>query len=422
MSNLYKNYLTQLKKVKEITNLDDKIFEQLKTPKRILEVFIPVKMDSGEVKVFHGFRSQFNDARGPFKGGIRFHQKVTKDEVIALSAWMALKCSVAGIPLGGGKGGVICDPKKLSKNELEQLSRGYIRSLYKYLGAKRDIPAPDVNTNSQIMSWMLDEYEKLEGTHEPGMITGKPLELGGSKGRDKATAQGGFYVFSELAKILKLKPKETTCAIQGSGNAGSNITLFLHQAGFKMVAISDSKGGIVKSQKSKVKSQKFEYLNPSKILNWKKKTGSVVGFPETKTITNEKLLTLPVDVIVPAALENVITNKNVGKIRAKIILELANGPTSPEADEKLFKKGKFVIPDILANAGGVTVSYFEQVQNAANFYWEEKKVLARLKKIMVDSFLDVWKTKNEYNVDMRTAAQILAINRIAKAMESRKEI
>lgn len=415
MPNPYKNYLVQLKKVKEAIDLDENFFEQLRFPKRILEVFIPVKMDSGEIKVFHGFRSQFNDARGPFKGGIRFHSKVTKDEVIALSAWMALKCAVVGIPLGGGKGGVICDPKKLSKNELEQLSRGYIRNIYEYLGAKKDVPAPDVNTNSQIMAWMLDEYEKLKGAHEPGVITGKPLELGGSRGRDKATAQGGFYVFSELTKILKLKPQETTCAIQGAGNAGSNIALLLHQAGFKIVAMSDSKGGIVKNQK-------YGYLNPKKVLDWKKKTGSVVGFPETKTITNEKLLTLPVDVLVPAALENVITKKNVGKIKAKIILELANGPTSPEADEKLFKKGKFVIPDILANAGGVTVSYFEQVQNAANFYWEEKEVLARLKKIMVVSFLDVWKTKDTYSVDMRTAAQILAVKRIVKAMESRKEI
>jgi len=423
MSNPYKNYLVQLKKVKEIINLDEKIFEQLRFPKRILEVFIPVKMDNGEVKVFHGFRSQFNDARGPFKGGIRFHLKVTRDEVIALSAWMALKCAVVGIPLGGGKGGIICDPKKLSENELEQLSRGYIRSIYKYLGAWEDIPAPDVGTNSKIMAWMLDEYEKLAKTHEPGMITGKPLELFGSKGRDKATAQGGFYVFLELAKILKLKPQKTTCAIQGTGNAGSNIALLLHQAGFKIVAMSDSKGAVISqitSQKSKIKNQK--YLNPEKILEWKKKTGSVVGAPGTKTITNEKLLILPVDVLVPAALENVITNKNAKKIKAKIILELANGPTSPEADEILFKKGKIIIPDILANAGGVTVSYFEQVQNAQNFYWEEKEVLTRLKKIMVNAFLNVWKTKEAYNTDMRTAAQTLAVKRITKAMESRKEV
>lgn len=429
MLNPYQNYLAQLNKIKKILKLDKNILEQLQFPKRVLETFVPVKMDNGQIKIFRCFRSQFNNARGPFKGGIRFHPKVTKEEVIALSAWMMLKCAVVGIPLGGGKGGIICNPKKMSENELEQLSRGYIRSIYKYLGPEIDIPAPDVGTNPQIMAWMLDEYEKLTGSHAFGIITGKPLELGGSKGRETATAQGGFYVFGELAKIIKLKPESTTCAIQGAGNAGSNIAKLLHQAGFKIVAMSDSKGGIIKiknfkskARSSKFKMEKYECLDPKKILDWKKKTGSVVGFPKTKTITNEKLLTLPVDVLVPAALENVITKRNVEKIKAKVILELANGPTSAEADERLFQKGKLIIPDILANAGGVTVSYFEQVQNAQNFYWEEKEVQRALKKIMVDAFLNVWKAKKEYNVDMRKAAQILAIKRIAQAIKSRGKI
>lgn len=409
----YQNYLKQIKKAKEILNLEENIYEQLKFPKRVIEISIPVKMDSGKLKVFKGFRSQFNDALGPYKGGIRYHQNVTRDEVMALSAWMMLKCAVVGIPLGGGKGGIIVDPKKLSKAELEQLSRGYIRQIYKYVGPTTDVPAPDVNTNGQIMSWMRDEYEKQIGTQAPGFITGKPVGLGGSLGRDVATARGGYYALLELARILKLKPQKTTCAIQGAGNAGANMAYFLEKDKFKVIAISDSKGGAIAEGKNS------KGLDVKKVLDWKSKNRSVIGCPGTKTITNEKLLELPVDILIPAALENVITNKNAKKIKARVIVELANGPLTPEADEILFKKGIITIPDILANAGGVTVSYFEQVQNASNFYWELNEVNRKLKNIMMKAFREVWKIREKYKIDSRTAAQVLAIKRIAEGMKLR---
>ncbi len=409
MANPYQNYLKQIKKAKEILNLEENIYEQLKFPKRVIEVSVPVKMDNGKIKVFQAFRSQFNDALGPHKGGIRYHQNVTRDEVMALSAWMMLKCAVVGIPLGGGKGGIIVDPEKLSQNELEQLSRGYIRQIYKYIGPTTDVPAPDVNTDGQIMSWMRDEYEKQIGTQAPGFITGKPVVLGGSLGRDVATARGGYYALLELAKILKLKPQKTTCAIQGAGNAGANMAHFLTKDKYKVVAISDSRGAAVSDKGLDIK----------KVLDWKSKNRSVIGCPGTKTITNEKLLELPIDILIPAALENVITKDNAKKIKAKIILELANGPLTPEADEILFKKGVITIPDVLANAGGVTVSYFEQVQNASNFYWTVNEVNTRLKDIMTKAFREVWKIREKYKIDSRTAAQVVAIKKIAEGMRLR---
>ncbi|NQU99824.1 MAG: Glu/Leu/Phe/Val dehydrogenase, partial [Parcubacteria group bacterium] len=400
----YKNYLKQIKKAKDILDLDQDVYEQLKFPKRILEVSIPVKMDNGKVKVFQGFRSQFNDALGPHKGGIRYHQDVSRAEVMALSAWMMLKCAVVGIPLGGGKGGIICNPKEMSANELEQVSRGFIQKIYKYIGPTQDIPAPDVNTDGQIMTWMKDEYEKITGVQAPGVITGKPIDMGGSLGRDVATAQGGYFTLQELMKELKMKPAKTTCAIQGAGNAGANMAEFLKKDKFKIAAISDSQGGVVSSKKN-------GYLDIDKVLAYKEKNRSVVGCPGTKTITNEQLLELKVDVLVPAALENVITDENAKDIKAKIIVELANGPVTPEADEILHKRKIVIIPDVLANAGGVTVSYFEQVQNAANFYWEASEVKDRLKKIMVQAFKDMWQTRKKYEIDSRTAAQIVAIER-----------
>jgi glutamate dehydrogenase/leucine dehydrogenase len=412
MPSPYQNYLKQLEKAKEILKLDENIFEQLKSPKRILEVSIPVKMDNGKIKVFQGFRSQFNDALGPHKGGIRFHQDVTRDEVMALSAWMMLKTAVVGIPLGGGKGGVICNPKEMSENELEQVSRGFIQKIYKYIGPTSDIPAPDVNTDGQIMTWMMDEYEKLTGTHAPGVITGKPIDLGGSLGRDTATAQGGYYTLEELGKILNLKPEETTCAIQGAGNAGANMAILMEKDKYKILAISDSKGGIISEKEG-------EALDVDKVLKHKGETGSVTDCPGTKTITNEELLELQVDVLVPAALENVINKDNADKVKAKVIVELANGPVTPEADEVLHKNDQVIIPDVLANAGGVTVSYFEQVQNASNFYWEKSEVMERLKKIMVNAFKETWEIREKYDINTRTAAQILAIKRIAEGMEKR---
>jgi len=408
----FQNAMSQLDKAAKILNLDENIYTQLKQPLRELVVSIPVKMDNGLTKVFTGYRVQYNNARGPFKGGIRYHWNVTEDEVKALAFWMTMKCSTVGIPLGGGKGGIIVNPKELSVGELERLSRGYIRMIYKYVGPDQDVPAPDVYTTPQIMGWILDEYEKIIGHHAPGFITGKPLSIGGSAGRGFATAQGGVYVLTEAVKKLNLRPEETTVAVQGFGNAGSNMAEILSGLGYKVVAVSDSKGGIV------VKNRQVG-LDVKKLLEYKKQTGSVMGFEGTEDITNEQILELDVNVLVPAALENQITVANAEKVKAKIVAELANGPTTPQADEILFKKGILLVPDILTNAGGVTVSYFEQAQNAYNYYWTEKDVLEQLKKIMEDSFEAVWKCKVKYNIDMRTAAFVLAVERVAQAMRDR---
>ncbi len=410
-NNPFGNAMSQLDKAATIIKLDPKIHEALKSPKRELNADIPVVMDNGETKVFKGFRIQYNDARGPFKGGIRYHWNVSLDEVKALSFWMAMKCAVVGIPLGGGKGGIIVNPKELSVGELERLSRGYMKAFYKNLGATRDIPAPDVYTTPQIMAWMLDEYENLVGHHEPGVITGKPLALGGSAGRGTATAQGGFFVLEEALKKLNKKPAGTTVAVQGFGNAGSNMVNFLVSNGYKVVAMSDSKTGIMNVE-SGIK-------NIDELEKYKQSTGSLAGFPDTQNISNAELLELPVDVLVPAALENQITKDNAANIKAQLIVELANGPTTPEADEIIKKKGITLAPDILANAGGVTVSYFEQVQNAFGYYWTEEEVLEKLKRIMVSSFNAVWECKEKYSIDMRTAAFVVAVERIAEAMKLR---
>lgn len=404
--NPYENYLKMLEIVHKKIRIDDHVYEVLRMPQRIIQVSIPVVMDNGKTKVFEGYRVQFNDARGPFKGGIRYHPDVNLDEVKALSAWMALKCAVAHIPLGGGKGGIIVNPKELSRGELERLSRGYIQKLHNDLGPDKDIPAPDVYTSAEIMGWMLDEYEKFHGRN-PGMITGKPIELGGSKGRDKATAMGGFFVLLDALKVIGIK--KPAIAIQGFGNAGSVIAELLYEAGYRVVAITDSKSGIYNT----------EGLNIHELIEYKKKTGMVKGFIG-KDITNEELLELDVDVLIPAALENQITDKNADEIKAKIILELANGPTTPEADKILYGKNKFVIPDILANSGGVTVSYFEWVQNLQNFYWTTEEVNEKLKEKMTVAFENVYSISKDHKVDMRTAAYILAVDRIGKAIMMRK--
>lgn len=409
MNNPFQNALAQLNKAAGLMKLDSDAKAVLSAPKRLLTVSIPVKMDSGEVRVFTGYRSQYNDALGPFKGGIRYHWNVSEDEVKALSLWMTMKCAVVGLPLGGGKGGIIVNPKELSEGELERLSRGYIRAIYKYVGPIQDVPAPDVYTNGQIMSWMLDEYEKIVGEKAPGMITGKPLALGGSRGRDKATAQGGVFVLLEAVQKMGWKISETTVAIQGFGNAGAHMAELLSAEGFKIVATSDSKGGI-KSEQT---------LDVAALDAHKAKTGSVIGFAGTEQITNEELLELPVDILVPAALENQITQDNASRVKAKMIVELANGPTTPEADAVLFKNGVVVVPDILANAGGVTVSYFEQVQNAANYYWTDEEVAAKLATIMIQAFGEVWEVKEKYQTDMRTAAFVSALGRVSAAMQLR---
>ncbi len=407
--NPFENAMTQLDKAAKITNLDPHIHSALKEPKRVIDVTIPVQMDNGETKEFHGFRSQFNDALGPFKGGIRYHPGVTLDEVKALSFWMTMKCAVVGLPLGGGKGGIIVDPKTLSVGELERLSRGYIQKIYTYIGPTRDVPAPDVYTTPQIMAWMMDEYEKLVGEHAPGVITGKPIALGGSAGRGFSTAQGGVYVTREASRKMGWKPGETTVAVQGFGNAGSHMARILHELGYKIVAASDSKGGVMNSLG----------IDPRALEQHKEKTGSVVGFSVTEAISNEGLLEMDVHVLVPAALENVITAENAPRVKAKMIVELANGPVTPDADEILHQNGVLFIPDILANAGGVTVSYFEQVQNAMNYYWTEEEVLPKLEKIMVNAFNQVWETKEKYKIDMRTAAFVRAVERVGEAIQLR---
>ena len=419
----FTNATKQLENAAELLDLNKNVLEILKNPKRVLEVSIPVEMDSGEVKIFKGYRSQYNDALGPFKGGIRFHPKVNLSEVKALSAWMTWKCAVVGLPLGGGKGGVIVDPKKMSDKEIEKLSRGYARAMKDFIGPEKDIPAPDVYTNPQIMAWMMDEFSKTKGYNVPGVVTGKPLEVGGARGRSFSTAQGGIYVLEKAVKKLKLNSKKTTVAIQGFGNAGSFMAKILSALGYKIVAISDSRGGIELSQKSvksKVESQKLDCLNIKEIVKFKKETGSVVGFSGAKTITNEQLLKLDVDILVPAALENVITEKNAGQIKARLIIELANGPVTPEADTKLEKKGIIVIPDILANAGGVIVSYFEWVQNLQNYYWSERENISKLKTIIERSFDEVWAKKKDLNISMRLAAYVLAVEKVAKAEEIRR--
>jgi glutamate dehydrogenase (NAD(P)+) len=368
-------------------------------------------MDNGKTEVYRGFRVHYNDARGPTKGGIRFHPEETLDTVKALAAWMTWKTSVVDIPYGGAKGGVICDPKKMSNNELERLARGYVRAIGRsFIGSEVDIPAPDVYTTPQIMAWMMDEYSVIVGHNEPGMITGKPLSVGGSLGRGDATAKGGMYCLREAAKSMGMDLKKVRVAIQGFGNAGQYAhKLVTEMFGSKVVAVSDSKGGIYSE----------DGLNYSKVMEHKNKTGSVVNYPGAKSISNEELLELGVDVLIPAALENQIRKDNAGKIKAKIVVELANGPTTPEADEILNKNNILDIPDFLANAGGVTVSYFEWVQNINGYYWSEEEVYEKLDKKMTKAFHDVMEAKKRYNTDPRMAAYIVAVGRVADAVKIR---
>ena len=400
----------QLDEAAEILKLDEASHAILRNPLRELHVEIPVKMDDGTVKIFQGFRVQYNDARGPTKGGIRFHPEETIDTVRALAAWMTWKTAVMDIPYGGAKGGIICNPKAMSEKELENLARGYIRAIGRFIGPEKDIPAPDVYTTPQIMAWMMDEYSKIVGYNAFGVITGKPIPLGGSLGRGDATARGGMYTVREAAKFLGIDLKEATFAIQGYGNAGSFGAILAKELfGSKIVAVSDSRGGIY-SEKG---------FDPYAVLEHKKKTGSVVDFPGTTPITNEELLELDVTVLVPAALENVITAENAPRIKARIIAELANGPTTPEADEILHKNGKFVIPDFLCNAGGVTVSYFEWVQNINGYYWSIERVHEELDKKMTKAFNDVLEQYKERNAHPRLAAYLVAVQRVVEAMKLR---
>ena len=407
--NPFKIAQEQLDMAAKLLKLDPAVHSLLREPKRILEVTFPVRMDNGQVKVFKGFRVQYNDARGPCKGGIRFHPQETIDTVKALAAWMTWKTACVDIPLGGGKGGVICNPKEMSRGELERVSRAYIDAIASIIGPEKDIPAPDVYTTPEIMAWMVDEFSKIRGYYAPGMITGKPIALGGSQGRGDATARGAVYTVREAAKRLNIVLKGATVAVQGYGNAGSYSAILLQEMGARIIAVSDSKGGVL-SEKG---------LDPNEVLQHKKKTGSVVGFPGTKPITNDELLELQCDILVPAALENVITAKNASRIKAKIVAEAANGPTTPEADDVLFKNKIFDIPDFLCNAGGVTVSYFEWVQNIYGLYWPVEEVYDRLDKIMTKAFHDVYDMHVKHNVNMRMAAYMLSVQRVAEAMRLR---
>jgi glutamate dehydrogenase (NAD(P)+) len=400
----------QLDEAAAVLQLDPDMHAFLRQPMREFHFSIPVRMDDGHTHTFQGYRVQYNDARGPAKGGIRFHPDETIDTVRALAAWMTWKTAVADIPLGGGKGGVICDPRKLSTGELERLSRGYMRCIARYIGLFKDVPAPDVNTNPQIMAWMLDEYEVLANHREPGVITGKPLQLGGSAGRSPATALGGIFTIRETGKVLDIAIGGATCAIQGYGNVGS----FAHQVGhdilgLKVVAVSDEYGGIYNSNG----------LDPAVVAAHVKRTGKVVGCPETEPINNSELLELPVTVLIPAAIENQLTGQNANNIRARIVAELANGPTTPQADDILVDKGIYIIPDFLCNAGGVTVSYFEMVQNAYQFYWDSDTVRDRLDLQMTTAFHAVHEMSVNKKVSTRVAAYLVAVSRVAEAVRLR---
>jgi glutamate dehydrogenase (NAD(P)+) len=400
----------QIDNCAKILKLDPQITAFLKNPMRELHFSLPVRMDDGSLKVFQGFRVQYNDARGPAKGGIRFHPDETIDTVRALAAWMTWKCAMVDIPLGGGKGGVICDPKALSTGELERLSRGYMRNVFQFIGPERDVPAPDVYTTPQIMAWMMDEYSVMMGKSQFGVITGKPIPVGGSLGRGDATARGGMFTIREAAKALKMDLSKATFAVQGYGNAGYYAAKLCQEFfGSKIVAVCDSKGGRFCT----------DGIDPEEALACKVKTQSVCNMKDGRQITNEEILTLDVDVLIPAAIENVITVKNANKIKAKIVAELANGPTTPEADDILYKNGVHVIPDFLCNAGGVTVSYFEMVQNFYMYPWDEETVRERLDKKMTAAYQSVLATSKKHKINMRQAAYVLAVGRVVEAMKLR---
>jgi glutamate dehydrogenase (NAD(P)+) len=400
----------QLDVAAEKLGLDPATHELLRWPMQEIKVVLPVKMDDGTTRIFHAFRVQYNTARGPAKGGVRWHPDETLDTVRALAAWMTWKTSVVDIPLGGGKGGIVCNPKELSETEKERLARAYVRAIGRALGVTKDVPAPDVYTTPQIMAWMMDEYETMVGEKHPGVITGKPLPLGGSQGRIDATARGGIYVTREAAKVFGINLRGGTMAVQGFGNAGQHAALLGEEIlGLKLVAASDSKGAVYNPSGIKAKA----------LVDYKLKHDTLKGFPEAEEIPREALLELDVTVLFPCALENAITKENAPRVRCRILCELANGPTTPEADEILYDKGVVVLPDFLANAGGVTVSYFEQVQNAYNFYWELRDVHQRLDDKMTNAFRGVYEMSRREKVNMRQAAYLVAVARVAEACKLR---
>ncbi len=409
MENLdvFKQVQKQIKDACDMLGLNNNYYEVLKQPERALEVSIPVRMDDGSVKTFSGYRSQHNTANGPAKGGIRFHPGVHFDEVKTLSMWMTFKCAVIGLPYGGGKGGITVDPRQLSKGELERLSRGFVRRLGDFIGPLIDIPAPDVNTNAQIMAWMVDEFNQMKGFNNPGVITGKPVLIGGSLGRTEATGRGVVITTREACQALNIDLKGATVAVHGYGNVGSYAGLYLQELGAKVVAAFDLGGGAYNA----------DGMCAVQLMDQLKATGTVHGFPGASEITADNLFALDVDILVLAALENTITMENQHLIKAKVVSEGANGPVTAEATNKLYQRGITLIPDILCNAGGVTVSYFEWVQNLQNYYWPLAEVNEKLERNMVSAFANVYNMAKEKNVDMRTAAYLVAIKRIGDAMK-----
>lgn len=409
--NPFDNFVAVMDKAAGVMGISEEDYLTFKYPERELKVALPVRMDDGSLKVFEGFRIQHSTLRGPAKGGVRYHQNVNVDEVRALSAWMTFKCAVAAIPYGGGKGGIVCRPREMSKGELERLTRTYIDKISAIISPNTDIPAPDVGTNAQTMDWMVDEYSKLKGESVYGIVTGKSIEIGGSKGRNEATGRGVCFVTLEMMKKYNMKPEDCKIVIQGMGNVGSISAKLLAEEGAKIIAVSDVSCAIYNENGLDI-AEIYKYLDSGKNL--------LDGYTgDCKRITNAELLELPCDILIPAALENQITAENADRIKAKIIIEAANGPTSVEADEILNKKGVKVLPDILSNSGGVIVSYFEWVQNLQNFYWEEDDVNAKLKRQIVGAFNDVFDAREKCNCTFRVAAYIVALNRLVTAKKLR---
>lgn len=407
-SSLYEEALKPLKKAAVVLNLEPDVVEVLNNPERIVIVSIPVKMDSGKIKVFTGYRVRHNTSRGPAKGGIRYHPGVCLDEVKSLAFWMSVKNGVVDVPYGGGKGGITCNPKEMSQGELERLTRGYAAAIAKFVGPDQDIPAPDVGTNAQIMGWFVDEYCKIAGKYVPGVITAKPLTIGGSKGRGTATGRGAFFATLEAVKAFNIPLRGARVSIQGYGNVARPIAKYLHELGCKIVAVSDSRGG----------AHNPEGMNPLALAEFKDKTRTVKGFPGSEETTTLDPITVDCDILIPAALEGQITGNNVNDVKAKLVVEEANGPTTPEADRILHERGVKVIPDVLANAGGVTVSYFEWVQNRMGYYWSDEEVDEKLKQAMTKAFQNVNQTAQQHQIDMRTAAYVTAVGKIVDAMQA----
>lgn len=412
---IFQDAIGHLDQAFEFAQIDEEAIQRLKHPKAILQVSIPVRMDDGRLEIYTGYRVRHNDARGPGKGGIRYHQQVSLDEVKALSFWMTCKCAVMGLPFGGAKGGIVVNPKELSRLELERLSRGFIQQMADFIGPETDVPAPDVYTNEMVMGWMMDEYSKIHRQRTPAVITGKPIALGGSEGREDATGRGAYYCLKEMEAKRGWEPSEMRVAVQGFGNAGQHVARLLHGDGYRVVAVSDSRGGIYKDEGFDVPSLIY-MKNQSRQLQAVYCDGSVCEVIDSQQITNEQLLELDVDILIPAALENQITEENAARIKAPVVVEVANGPTTAAADKILIDKGVFILPDILANAGGVTVSYYEWVQNKAGYYWPLQEVQDKLHEQMTREFNAVYDLMQKHETDMRTAAYVHALTRIGQAI------